>query len=464
MITSHAMVQELHSLEKHVFDFLTSHTDIKKNTVIVAVSGGLDSMTLLSITYRLFINGNIEALHALHVNHGLRSAESDEDEKWVKEWCKKNKIRFTSRSLAWDKATPSEDALRKARYTIFENIVHNHPSSVLLTAHHLDDQLETFLMRLFKGSRLKGLGGIPQVRGSFLRPLLAIPRRELKEYAQAHNIRWREDATNKDVSILRNAIRHKLLPVIEEIFGPDADKAFLRGLSDIIEAQRLLERMYGQRFSAMVKRECSRAICSVKSYGALEPMEKRLFWNYCFSYVYPVTFRVSDAFTERVSRFIQNAVSGRRYNAAAGVDIVRGRESFAVCARKPKTAGMVKLKPGGDVAWGCFKIKCIIHTEGMPEFTSDSTREYINGDRITAPLIIRKWQKGDRFRPVGMTHFKKVSDFFTDQKLDPWEKESIPIVLSGKEIVWLAGCRLDDRFKVTSETQKIYTLEVEKIV
>ncbi|RMH63157.1 MAG: tRNA lysidine(34) synthetase TilS [Calditrichaeota bacterium] len=455
----------LHPLERHVLTFLQSRLSLNDTELFVAVSGGLDSMTLLYILLRLHQAGSLPRPRVVHVDHAIRGADSDADAEWVAAFCRRHKLELIRQRLNWPRESPrpGEDKLREARYKVFEDVLKHSGNGVMLTAHHLDDQLETVLMRLFRGSHLRGLGGIPARRGPYLRPLLDVSRKELDAYARLHAIQWREDASNADTRYLRNAIRHNVLPIIAQLFGDDFPTGIKKSIADIQAAWPLLERYSLSVFQVMIRQTGRWAVVSIRDYMGRTPLEKRLFWNYCFSCVYPVTFQVSDTFLAEVERFLKKATSGREMLVGGRVTLFKGRHRFALRDNTLTVPAEVKLNPGADVKWGAYRFTSCL--AGYKEFEKSVEPDtcFVDGDALTFPLTIRSWQKGDRFRPLGMTHFKKVSDFFTDIKLDPWEKETVPVLMSGNAIVWLVGLRLDDRYKITRHSKSVYKLKVEQL-
>ncbi len=418
-------------------------------------------MALLHIMQSLRDGLSLE-LRVVHVNHGLRGAESDADEALVAGFCERHNLTLWRKKLRFSKSHPSEEALRGQRYAFFEECLQREEKGYMLLAHHLNDQLETFLMRLFKGSYLKGLTGMREQRGPYLRPLLSVPREVLEQYAREQGLAWREDRSNRDRSYLRNALRHDLLPLLQQHFGADYLRHFQKSFSDIVIADRKLQEKYMPLFRTMIRREQERNGVKTEAYLQLEPFEARLFWNYCFSYVYPLSFQVSGIFLESFEKFLKHAATGRSFLIASRLRILKNREEFFFHDKNDKVPAGVKLYPGRIVAWGRFRLGLSEVTRTAVKVNDKKNEEYVCGDTLRFPLTIRSWRDGDRFRPLGMKSFKKVSDFFIDRKVDVLTKKEIPVILSGDRIVWLAGLRLDDRFKVTPECSRIFKLEIKK--
>ncbi len=449
------------SLPETVHHFLKPFLSSGKNTFLVAVSGGLDSMVLLHIMQSL--RGGLSlVLRVVHVNHGLRGAESDADEALVAGFCERHNLTLWRKKLQFSESHPSEEELRGQRYAFFEECLQREDKGYMLLAHHLNDQLETFLMRLFKGSYLKGLTGMREQRGAYLRPLLSVPREVLEQYAREQGLAWREDRSNRDRSYLRNALRHDLLPLLRQHFGADYLRHFQKSFSDIVTADRKWREKYTPLFRSMIRMEPGRACVKIGAYRQLDSFEARLFWNYCFSYVYPLSFQVSGTFLQSFGKFLKHAATGRSFAIASRLRILKNREEFFFYDKSGKIPAGVKLYPGRIVAWGRFRLGLSEVADRDFKTGERENEEYICGDALRFPLMIRAWQAGDRFRPLGMKSFKKVSDFFIDRKVDVLTKKEIPVVLCAEDIVWLAGLRLDDRFKVTPACRRVYKLEIMK--
>ncbi len=451
------------SLPDTVNQFLKPYITADGPVIFVAVSGGLDSMVLLHIMTTLQKELGLD-LRVVHVNHGLRGEESDADEALVADFSRRHNLVLKRKKLSLDDEHPSEEVLRAKRYAFFEECLKGEKRAFMLLAHHLNDQLETFLMRVFKGSYLKGLTGMREQRGPFLRPLLSVPREALDRYAREQGLVWREDASNNDRSYLRNALRHELLPLLKRHFGPDYLHNFQKSFSDIVQAESKLQEKYLPVFRSMIRQEEGRSAVKIEPYLQLDRFESRLFWNYCFSYVYPLSFQVSGTFLQSFGKFLKHAATGRSFSIASRLEILKNREEFFFDDKSGKIPPGVKLYPGHIVAWGRFHLGLSEVADVTPEMNDKGNEEYICGDMLDMPLLVRGWQRGDRFIPLGMKRFKKVSDFFIDRKVDRLTKKEIPLVLSGEKIVWLAGLRLDERFKVTPECTRVYKLEIMKEV
>lgn len=441
--------------------FITTHRLISPNDrIFAAVSGGIDSMVMLDLLRRLSVELSFE-LYVLHVNHKVRGAASDADEALVKAHAKHFNLPFECKELSGLDNASSEDKLRKARYNAFEEILTQNPGSKIATAHHLDDQLETFLMRLAKGAGLKGLSAIPIKRDDFIRPLLAFRRGEIETYATRSQIPFREDHTNADISKLRNHIRHTLIPATKNVFGPSFYKGFSKSLKEIQAHQALFTEENEEIFRLLPEITETECRLHLSDYSKLAPLRRRAIFQYCISRANPLTSFVSDDLWQAFDRFVFSASTGARFQAAGHLYVLKNRANLLFYPAAADTIRPAELYADEVAHWGGYSIRLQRIKEGKVTLNKDRKQEFFCADQVIFPLTIRSWREGDSFYPLGMTGKKKLSDFFVDQKIDLSAKNSIPLVCSGPDIVWVAGLRLDNRFRVEENCSEIYHIKIE---
>lgn len=413
--------------------------------ILVAVSGGLDSMVLLHLSANA--GYNVEVAHA---NFNLRGAESDADEDLVRKTTEKWNIEFHTKHLKVDKKKENVQlSARKLRYDWFEELVLRHRFDFILTAHHQDDRVETFFINLLRGSGLKGLKSIPEKNESILRPLLHFPKGELKAYADENGVEWREDASNRETDYLRNKIRHGLAKEFSSL-SPTANQNMAKSMDFLSDANEYFENTAAV-FIHSLKKEGENVLISDDQWNFLfgaRPLHKYVFDQFGF---------MSDQLNQLEE--LSKSQSGRRIESA-GFTVYRDRNGFVI---EPKewisdTPVLITTTEGNidvpvHLSWNL--------SENQKPFRSKSEQvASLNYSDLEFPLTLRKWQKGDRFVPLGMHGSKKISDFLTDQKCSIPQKNQTFVIESGGKICWVVGMRIDDRFKATANSEAVFNIEL----
>jgi tRNA(Ile)-lysidine synthase len=449
-------------IEKIVSFIKTYNLILPDDNIIAAVSGGVDSMVMLyclnSIAREFYFQ-----LSVVHINHGVRPIDSDKDEKLVQDWCKKHALKIHIRKLTGLNLESSEDDMRKARFAAFNELLVKFSDAKIALAHTLDDQLETFFMRLAKGSRLKGLCGIPVQRDAFIRPMLNLTKKEIYQYAQDNHISYNVDYTNEDTRKLRNQIRHQLVPKLTEIFGEKFYEGFQRSQQDLkaiysafMDSIQILTNKYVKKINNNLEIE-------LKQYQKLSLPERYQLLNGCVSMFYPLNFQIRSTYFEQFDQFVKEASTGKQFQFNKNLICVKNRSSICFSIDQNVASEELELYPDHVVYIGRNKIslKKVGNSERI--INKEKCTELICGDRINLPLKVRYWKRGDYFYPLGMNNKQKVSDFFINQKINRMEKTIIPLILNQSEIVWIAGMRLDDRYKLTKSCENIYKLDMDII-
>lgn len=447
-------------IEKIVSLIQANNLILPNDNVITAVSGGVDSMVMLFYLDSLKNELNFQ-LSVIHVNHGIRQGDSDEDEKLVRDWCEEHALEFHVKKLHGYNLDSSEETLREARYAAFDEILHKYPGAKIAMAHTLDDQLETFFMRLAKGSKLRGLCGIPAKRDAFIRPMLSLNKQELYHFANEQKIPFREDYTNQDTKKLRNLIRHQLIPRLIEIFGESFYEGFHRSQRDLIDVNSVFEDLIQNKLDKYVIEKEHGFEIQLKSYEKLSVPERRQLLNGCISKFYPLNFQIRSTYFEQFEDFIKNASTGKQFQFENNLICVKNRSTVFFTDKLKESSTQLELYPGQVVYIGRNKISLKMVEDEDRTIDKSQNCELICGDTIKMPLKIRFWQKGDYFYPLGMNRKQKVSDFFINQKINRMEKGKIPFVLNQSDIVWIAGMRLDDRYKITKASKIVYKLQID---
>ncbi|MFV0593381.1 MAG: tRNA lysidine(34) synthetase TilS [Draconibacterium sp.] len=422
----------------------------KGQKVLLAISGGIDSMVLL----HLFENSELE-YGVAHCNFQLRGDESDGDENFVREYVQIHGIpsffeTFDTKEHARISGISIEMAARELRYEFFERIRSKQNYDWIATAHHQDDQVETFFLNLSRKTGIKGLTGIKDKTGFLIRPLLFAGREEIEQYAAKNYLEYREDSTNSEVVYQRNFLRHKILPLFGEL-NPAFKKNLLASIDNLRDAEQV--------YTSVLNHDMEQVLDEVKGEIRINieklrttPFPKLLL----LEALSPLHF--NSAVVDEVFQSL-DAESGKQFFSPTH-RLVKDREFLFVV---PLTEQREQLFYIEDSDTGLQKpVQLSISKMSAAGFKiiKSSDAACIDLDTIQFPLLIRKWKQGDYFQPLGMRGMKKVSDFFIDQKVPLPEKENTWLLCSGKKIVWIIGHRLDERFKVGPETQKVLVLKM----
>ena len=429
-------------------------------TIYAAVSGGMDSCVLLHVLYDIRVEFGFK-LKVVHFNHRTRAGESDADQKFVEQLAARYDLPINVGIISPRIHKKTETVLREERYRFFSKIISSDPDSLIATGHHRDDNVETFFMRLLKGSRLNGLMAIPVKRGGYIRPFLSTTRREIKSYARRNAIDYREDVSNEDQAILRNQMRHTVLPFLRQEVDRHLDENISRIIRDISFYYNIYEEKFKEARTTTVKKSSARVYLNRKRYQAFNPVIQRGLIEYCISSLYKLNYKISDRNFLIWDTFISTAKPGKK-NAFLESGIAIAERAHIVFGEEPENNDETyRLEIGKSVTVGDnYTIRYSEIKSGEIKFSKDRHTEVIDGYLAGKVLQVRFWQDGDRFNPLGMRHRRKLSDFFVDLKLNISAKKEIPLVCNKDQIIWIAGLRLDDNFKVTDETKLFYKLEL----
>ena len=422
------------------FPFLTG----KK--LLLAISGGIDSMVLL----HLFQQSKFSIAIA-HCNFQLRGIESFEDQKFVQTYAEENKIPFYSTifdtsSFAEDYRISIQMAARELRYNWFYELLENENYDYILTAHHADDNLETFIINLSRGTGLDGLSGIPAINDRVVRPLLCFSRQEIETYAKQNGVLWREDSSNASTKYMRNKIRHDLIPVLKDI-NPDFLRSFQTTQAYLQEAQQMVADASILIYQQVAKEEQDQIHFNLKKLQQLPNYHSYLFqWlkNYGFS----DWSAINDLIESQSGKVV----------VSSSFRLLKDRTSLILSSQNEKTNDCFYIeKDQNEVKIPLNMTLCKVSDISA----SSNSSIFVDEDKLSFPLQIRKWQEGDFFQPFGMNgQTKKVSKLFKDEKLSLFEKESTWLLCSNQEIVWVIGIRADDRFKIEESTKNIINISV----
>lgn len=435
------------------------HLFSPKDKLLLAVSGGVDSVVLCELCHQAGYEFTIA-----HCNFQLRGDESDRDEDFVKELGNKYKVevkfqRFNTEQYAAEHKISIQEAARALRYEWFEQIVVSPDSGVgnlvlniVLTAHHKDDNIETLLMNFFRGTGLHGLTGIPVSFGYIKRPLLDFSKEELLQFAKENQLEFVEDSSNLSSKYTRNFFRNEIIPAISKVYPQVKEN-----LADNIKRFKEIENLYRQTVGELKKK-----ICKEKGAEVYIPILQLMKYNNR-ALIYEI---IRDyGFNEKqVDELIKLAGSeSGKFIESPDLQyrIIKHRHWFIISPAQSTSAAYIVIETK-DRSVGFENGILHIEMTSNGHLSSDNQVACLDAKEITFPLLLRPWKTGDYFYPLGMTKKKKLSRFFIDQKLSKTEKENTWVLESNKRIIWVVGFRVDNRFKITDQTKQVLkvTLEV----
>lgn len=416
-----------------------------QKAILLAVSGGVDSMVMAT----LFRDAG-QAFAVGHCNFGLRGAASDGDNQLVREWCTTNAIpfhsvQFDTKSVSREQKTGTQETARNLRYEWLAQIMTEHQYSGICTAHHLDDNAETVLMNLARGTGIAGLHGILPTQGQIIRPMLFTSRKEIEGFAIEHNVAFRTDASNNTSDYTRNAIRHSVLPVLEEIM-PGASIRIHETAQRIGEAELIYRKVIDSERKKLLQQRGKDYYIPIKLLRHSKPLS-----TIVYELIYPFGFNGSQI--EEVLGLMQSETG--RYISSSSHRIIHNRD-FLIITTLSSTATDFFVVDSIPCEINTPEGKFAISESAIPaEVDQGQNVCYLDHDRIEDPIILRRWKIGDYFYPLGMGgKKKKLSRFFIDRKVPLHEKESAWVLESNKRIVWVCGMRIDDRFKLKAGSNK----------
>ena len=439
--------------------------------IIVGLSGGADSTALLHVLKELRPSMGLD-IAAAHINHGLRGRAADEDALFCSELCKGFGIPFYLKSadireIASSRKMTEEEAGRAVRYEFFEEVVQRTGPAKIATAHHKNDQSETILHNIIRGSGLKGLGGIRPVRdGRFIRPLIEVTRDEILAFLEKNGLTYRVDATNLDNAYTRNRIRNMLIPLIEKEFNPAFQEALARLGDSAREDEEFLDTMARKCLAESVELDGGKAAIRIGIFaGYHSAMQKRILMI-CLNAAAPGLKDITRRSLEDTQKLVLNGRTGAVLELPNGIEARKAYDWCYIEQKAPKTEissfdapltvpGSVYLPEAGAL------VTCT--QADRAAFSDNPACIFIDGGKVKGVLRVRRRRQGDRFQPLGMSGTKKLKDFFIDKKIPRSERDRIPLVVDDDNIIWVAGCQMSEGYKVDNRTEHILKLTVEYI-
>jgi tRNA(Ile)-lysidine synthase len=433
-------------------EFITGHNLFQEgDRILLAVSGGRDSVLMAHFFQQSKINFGIA-----HCNFMLRGQEAMEDERFCRDLAQQltvqfHQTRFETAEFAIERRISIQMAARDLRFEWLEQIRQKHDYDYIATAHHQNDAVETVLLNLVRGTGIAGLHGILPKRDRIIRPLLFLTRQEVDLLIHENRISYRDDASNFSSKYARNKIRLEVIPVLKEL-NPDLEATFESNSRRFAELEALLKEK---------AETVSRELITIKEDLIFLPVREVR----SLTAVRTVLFEVLKpyGFTEPVIGDLIRSLDGQpgsRFESHSH-SLILDREHLIIGTRQDHTPSDVAIgREDNRIRWNNMELG--ISTSDSPDKPDPSAKKaVVDAELLDFPLTVRKWKIGDFFHPLGMKGRKKLSDFFISQKVPLIRKDRIPVVVNGNgEIIWVAGMRLDDRYKVTPNTKKVYIFEL----
>jgi tRNA(Ile)-lysidine synthase len=426
---------------------------IKKNDrVLLAVSGGLDSMTMVSLFQKSLIPCAIA-----HCNFQLRGEAADKDQQLVERVAFEMGIpffttSFNTKDYAARHKISIQMAARQLRYDWLEQIRIQQRLDLIATAHHLDDSIETLFINITRGTGISGLKGIPAKSGKVVRPLLFASRSEIASYASEHQLVFREDASNAEEKYQRNRIRHQILPVLHDI-NPSLHTTMKEFFSVMDKTEKIFSRTIEETMKTCV-------IQTSNEIRIASPVLMQIPHGEVFLYEFLKAYGFSPAVCKNISENLERQ-PGKTFHSGSHT-LLTERDELVVYPKAPpgnKTSDnpIYIFKDTKKVRFDDY-LFCLELSETNPvaqaRWPDNEFTTLLDYDKLTFPLTIRHWEPGDRFTPLGMSGSKKLSDLFTDSKIPGMAKKNIPVLLSAGTIAWVTGIRSSERFRISKETKR----------
>lgn len=461
-------------LKKRFIDFIYKNNLINEGDgIVIALSGGPDSMCLLHLLNSVKDELNIK-LVAAHINHMIRGEEADADERFCGEECARLGIEFFSKRIDVNKycaenGLSSETGGREIRYNFFKEVMNKKQFNKVSTAHNANDQAETILMRIMRGTGLEGLGGIPVKREDiYIRPILFMKREEIEKYCEDNNLKPRIDKTNYERIYNRNKIRLDILPYIKENFNAEIIESINRMSMLLQEDSEYIKEQVDECFDDFCKKENDCYIISKKAFNLNKAIYKRLIRKV----IKELTGDKYDIEAIHVDHVIElvKGTTGKKIDLPKDIVVTNVYGDLKINKRVTENNSensIIEIKKEEidkkDIYFGEGIISFNVMDNNKEKYNfQNSLIKYVDYDKIINAIVVRYRKQGDRINPIGLKGTKKLKDIFIDMKIPKDVRDTIPIVQIDDDIAWVVGVKVSDKFKVTQQTKRILKVEYRK--
>ena len=438
----------IHPIEKSLHQRMKQH---HSSSFLLAVSGGVDSIVLLQALKNVGASFQVA-----HCNFGLRGEESEKDFLFVKQICLQHEIKFhgtkfETADYAKSKGISIQMAARELRYQWFQQILIKEKINYLITAHHQDDQIETILLNVIRGKGNYSWEGMMETSKNIIRPLLHFTKQELIEYAKANQLQWREDSSNEKSDYQRNYIRNIALPELSKHF-PGIENNLLNFARINRYNNQVLRHYFSDKQHQLIRKEEDKII--IDGDALLKEDDSTML---LFQLIQSFGFNIENC--EQMMKTLSS--SGKKFYSTSHTALIN-RETIILSKSDIPLVGTTTFSINDKhVQFNNFKFEwTIIPNQQINLKTNLKSIAFIDYSKLTGPLEWRTYRTGDFFHPLGMKGKKLLSDFFIDEKIDDFSKKQIPLLCNKEDIVWIAGYRIDDRYKVTDDTTSILRIDM----
>ncbi len=448
------------TIDQKILKFIDEETLLSKgDKVLVSLSGGADSVFLLSFLLKYKKRFDIR-ISAFHLNHNLRGKKAINDEKFCRSFTKQNKVEYFSASkkvnaFAKKNKLSVEEAGRKLRYSELERIAKKNGFNKIATAHIANDNTETILLNLIKGTGLKGIAGIPVKRNNIIRPILTVTKDEILSYLGKKKNPYRIDSSNLSSEYERNFLRNEIIPDIKEKLNPQLDIALLKSSKVFRSISSVLNNQINAKIIDAVELKGKQLSMNIDE---ILKLDENLIGEF-FKKTVPAYFSVelSNANIKALTSLLKKQ-KGRSVALTNGLTAYRESKKILISKRKKFEKKEIEIAVGKSkkINGGVISLSKVLLKNVKKN--NDRSIEYISGDGISGKFILRTWKDGDRFYPLGMKGSKKISDFLAEQGIPSYKKKEQLVLTNFGKIVWVVGLRLDDMFKLKANSKKVYKL------
>ncbi len=423
----------------------------QKGATLLAVSGGIDSVVMTQLFHQANLHFSIA-----HCNFGLRGVASDQDEAWVRALAQQYEVAYYTQPFNVSAHARAKDisiqmAARELRYAWFQALCEEHGVEKVATAHHNNDSLETVLLHFTKGTGLAGLHGILPAQGRYIRPLLFASKANIIQYAQTEGLAWREDSSNQKDGYQRNLIRNHIVPQLRKI-NPSLETTFLT----TVERLRQAEAFFNEQITTIRQQACWQQ--ATEYYINIQALQDK---PWALVVLWELLKPFGFHFASLKKHLASPPATGIRLQSASHYLYVdRGQWIVTPCSPPASPAVYPLEATTTTLNILHYTLQCAQVPRSQYQLVADKAVAALDQAKLQFPLVVRRWQPGDAFYPLGMQQRKKLSDFLIDNKVPRPLKAQVWVVTSGGAIVWVIGYRIDNRFKVTDSTQQVYEIRL----
>ncbi|MES2133694.1 MAG: tRNA lysidine(34) synthetase TilS [Bacteroidota bacterium] len=418
----------------------------KADTLLVAFSGGVDSVVLADLLHKAGYHFELA-----HCNFQLRGNEANKDTTFCETYANTLQVKlhvqyFDTKTYAAKHKLSIQMAARELRYNWFKSLVQEFGFTYVLTAHHASDNTETLLVNLVRGTGIKGLQGIPEKQNDIIRPLLFATKDDIRAYAVKHSLHYREDSSNQEVKYTRNFIRHEVVPKLKTL-NPALEETIYTSVQFFKQSAEIVKAFADIKFKEICKEEHQQLFIDIKL--LLNEAQKE---TLLFEWLYSKDFKHSQI--QQLSEVLVSCKqSGKQFSSTSHQLVVDRKYIIVKALQKEHTETSFTIRSFSDIAH--LPIQLSFEEILEPTFSNNKQEITIAYSESLFPLTLRKWKQGDKFKPFGMDGFKKLSDFFKDQKLSLFEKEAVWILENKEHIIWIVGYRMDNRCRIGDKDKKL---------